>query len=187
MKYVYNFKDGNKDMRETLGGKGANLCEMTNLHLPVPRGFIVSTSACKNYYDNNMDLNSEIIKEIDEAVFIMEMETGKSFGNLKNPLLVSVRSGARSSMPGMMDTILNLGLNDEIVKSLSNKMDKRFVYDCYRRFISMYSDVVKGFDKDEFEHILEDYKNDKNIKYDTDLNYSDLMKIVLQISHLDLN
>ncbi len=179
MKYVYNFKDGNKDMRETLGGKGANLCEMTNLHLPVPRGFIVSTSACKNYYDNNMDLDSKILKEIDEAIFIMEMETGKSFGNLKNPLLVSVRSGARSSMPGMMDTILNLGLNDEIVNSLAKRMDKRFVYDCYRRFISMYSDVVKGYDKDEFEHILEEYKNDKKVKYDTDLNYSDLMKIVL--------
>ena len=178
MKNVFNFKDGNKDMRELLGGKGANLCEMTNLGLPVPHGFIVSTSVCHDYYKNDMSISEKIYKEIDSAIDVLEEETGKKFGDFDNPLLVSVRSGARSSMPGMMDTILNLGLNDEIVKSLSKKIDKRFVYDCYRRFISMYSDVVMGFDKDEFEHIIEDYKFEKNIKLDTELNYNDLMKIV---------
>ena len=163
MKNVFNFKDGNKDMRELLGGKGANLCEMTNLGLPVPHGFIVSTSVCHDYYKNDMSISEKIYKEIDSAIDVLEEETGKKFGDFDNPLLVSVRSGARSSMPGMMDTILNLGLNDEIVKSLSKKIDKRFVYDCYRRFISMYSDVVMGFDKDEFED-LNKFMEDDNKK-----------------------
>ncbi len=178
MKYVYNFKDGNKDMRETLGGKGANLCEMTNLHLPVPKGFIVSTKACLKYYENDMTISERVLLEINDAIETLEKETGKIFGNPKNPLLVSVRSGARASMPGMMDTILNLGLNDEIVNSPDLKHNKRFILDCYRRLISMYADVVKGFDKDEFEHILEMFKKERNIKYDTELTEDNLKKLV---------
>ncbi len=179
MKYVYNFKDGNKDMRETLGGKGANLCEMTNLHLPIPKGFIVSTKACLKYYDNGSEISEKILLEIEDAIETLEKETGKKFGDPKKPLLVSVRSGARASMPGMMDTILNLGLNDELVNSKDLKLDKRFVLDCYRRFISMYSDVVKGFDKDEFEAILEKFKRERNLKYDTELTENNLRKLVL--------
>lgn len=178
MKYVYNFKEGNKDMRETLGGKGANLCEMTNLHLPVPKGFIVSTNACLKYYENNLSINDRIISEIDNAIFVLEKETGKKFGDPKNPLLVSVRSGARESMPGMMDTILNLGLNDDIIASLSDKYDKRFILDCYRRLISMYSEVVKGFDKDDFESILDTFKKERGISSDTELSEDNLKKIV---------
>ena len=177
MKYVYNFKDGNKDMRETLGGKGANLCEMTNLKLPIPKGFIVSTNACTDYYQNNEQLSNKILTEINNAIETLEKETGKKFGDEKNPLLVSVRSGARASMPGMMDTILNLGLTDNILKSYT-KDNKRFMYDCYRRFISMYSEVVKGFDKDEFESILEAFKEERNIKSDIDLTEEQLNKIV---------
>ena len=179
MKYVYNFKDGNKDMRETLGGKGANLCEMTNLHLPIPKGFIVSTKACLKYYDNDSEISEKILLEIEDAIATLEKETGKKFGNPEKPLLVSVRSGARASMPGMMDTILNLGLNDELVNSKKLKLNKRFVLDCYRRFISMYSDVVKGFDKNEFEGILERFKKERNLKYDTELTEDNLRKLVL--------
>ena len=178
MKYIYNFKEGNKDMRNLLGGKGANLCEMTNLGLPIPKGFIVSTEACINYYKSNMSINKRIITELDRAITNLETETGKKFGNKENPLLVSVRSGARQSMPGMMDTILNLGLNDEIVKELSKTIDERFVYDCYRRFISMYSDVVMNFDKDEFEKILDEFKSDRNLKSDIELSANDLKKLV---------
>ena len=154
MKYVYSFKDGKGNMKDILGGKGANLCEMSRLGIPVPNGFIVTTRACQSFYKNNMDINQSIEREIDKKIKVLEKETGKVFGGKTNPLLVSVRSGARVSMPGMMDTILNLGLNDEIVESLSRKLDKRFVYDCYRRFISMYSDVVMGFDKSLFENII---------------------------------
>ncbi|MGM9879318.1 MAG: pyruvate, phosphate dikinase [Bacilli bacterium] len=178
MKYVYSFNEGNGSMREVLGGKGANLCEMINLGLPVPNGFIVSTNACIDYYKNDMTINPLIIKQIEEKITVLEKEVGKKFGDPSNPLLVSVRSGARSSMPGMMDTILNLGLNDEIVSSLCEKMDKRFVYDCYRRFISMYSDVVKGYDKNNFERIIDDFKENKNIKYDTEFTCSDLKELV---------
>ena len=178
MKYIYNFKEGNKDMRELLGGKGANLCEMTNLGLPIPKGFIVTTETCINYYNSNMSLDKNMLNELDKAIENLEIETGKKFGDKTNPLLVSVRSGARSSMPGMMDTILNLGLNDEIVMNLTKSIDERFVYDCYRRFITMYSNVVMGFDKDEFERILDNLKKDKGIKSDTELTTNDLKKLV---------
>lgn len=178
MKYVYSFNEGNKDMRDLLGGKGANLCEMTNLGLPVPNGFVVSTKACSKFYENEMTLNNKTILEIDNAVLNLEKETGKFFGDNKKPLLVSVRSGARASMPGMMDTILNLGLNDDIVRSFPSGEYKRFMYDCYRRFISMYSEVVMGLDKDEFEHILESFKKDRNLRYDYELSENDLIKLV---------
>ncbi len=178
MKYVYSFKEGNAKMRDVLGGKGANLCEMISIGLPVPMGFVVSTEVCKLYYENNLSLSDEVVNQIEENILALEKTTGKKFGDKTNPLLVSVRSGARSSMPGMMDTILNLGLNDEIVNSLSEKMDPRFIYDCYRRFISMYSDVVRGFNKDEFEKILEKTKCDKNIKYDYELTKDDLKDLV---------
>ena len=177
MKYIYSFEEGNKSMRELLGGKGANLCEMTTLGLPVPKGFVVSTEACHNYYKSN-SLDDSILTEIEEYIKKLEETTGKKFGDPSNPLLVSVRSGARASMPGMMDTILNLGLNDEIVQELSKKRDKRFVYDSYRRLISMYSDVVKGLDKDEFETILEDLKKEKQIKLDTEFTADDLVQLV---------
>ena len=167
MKYVYSFQEGNKNMKDILGGKGANLAEMLKINLPVPLGFTVTTEACKKYYENNEDLSLDIIKEIDEEIRDEE-----------NPLLLSVRSGARSSMPGMMDTILNLGLNSKIIKSLEEKMDKRFVYDCYRRLISMYSDVVKGYDKNIFEDILDDFKKRKNLKSDLELTSSSLKEII---------
>lgn len=178
MKYVYSFSEGNKDMKNLLGGKGANLCEMLSIGLPVPLGFTVTTEACLKYYENNKDLPELIINQIEQAIKELESKTGKKFDSQENPLLVSVRSGARSSMPGMMDTILNLGLNDEIVKSLETKMDKRFIYDCYRRFISMYSDVVKGYDKSSFERVLDDFKNQKNLKSDLELTADDLKEII---------
>ena len=178
MKYVYSFQEGNKNMKDILGGKGANLAEMLKINLPVPLGFTVTTEACKKYYENNEDLSLDIIKEIDEEIKNLEKATGKKLGDEGNPLLLSVRSGARSSMPGMMDTILNLGLNSKIVKSLEEKMDKRFVYDCYRRLISMYSDVVKGYDKNIFEDILDDFKKRKNLKSDLELTSSSLKEII---------
>ena len=178
MKHVYSFQEGNKNMKDILGGKGANLAEMLKINLPVPLGFTVTTEACKKYYENNEDLSLDIIKEIDEEIKNLEKATGKKLGDEENPLLLSVRSGARSSMPGMMDTILNLGLNSKIVKSLEEKMDKRFVYDCYRRLISMYSDVVKGYDKNIFEDILDDFKKRKNLKSDLELTSSSLKEII---------
>lgn len=176
-KYVYSFKEGNKDMRELLGGKGANLCEMTNLGLPVPQGFIVTTEACNKYYDNNENLDEEVINQIYKKIEELEIITNKKFGSKENPLLVSVRSGSRASMPGMMDTVLNLGLNDEIVKNF-NTENKRFIYDSYRRFIQMFSDVVKGYDKSKFERVLDEIKEDKNIKYDIEFTESDMKEIV---------
>ena len=147
-KYVYLFNEGNKDMRNLLGGKGANLAEMTNIGLPVPRGFTVTTEACNKYYDDGKVLADSIVEEIKKNLAKLEEVTGKKFGDLENPLLVSVRSGARASMPGMMDTILNLGLNDEIAEAFAKKIEnKRFVYDSYRRFIQMFADVVKGYSK----------------------------------------
>src|SRR5699024_5695691 len=141
-KYVYAFKERNKDMRNLLGGKGANLAEMTNIGLPVPRGFTVTTEACNKYYDDGKVLDDAIVEEIKSNLEKLESITGKKFGDLENPLLVSVRSGARASMPGMMDTVLNLGLNDEIAASFASKINnKRFVYDSYRRFIQMFADV----------------------------------------------
>ena len=137
-KYVYSFKEGNKDMRELLGGKGANLAEMTGIGLPVPQGFTVSTEACTKYYEDGRKINDEIMAQIDEYIVKLEEESGKKFGDKENPLLVSVRSGARASMPGMMDTILNLGLNEDVVEVMAKKSNNpRWAWDCYRRFIQM--------------------------------------------------
>ncbi|MEG0995223.1 MAG: PEP/pyruvate-binding domain-containing protein, partial [Bacilli bacterium] len=178
MKYVYSFKEGNKDQKNLLGGKGANLAEMTNIGLPVPSGFTVTTEACINYYEKNEVLDNSLINEIMEHISLLEKETGKVFGSRTNPLLVSVRSGARASMPGMMDTVLNLGINDEVVMALIDKTgNKRFAYDCYRRFIQMFSDVVEGFPKEKFEKILGEYKEEKKVLYDTDLTEDDLVEI----------
>ncbi len=180
-KYVYMFTEGNKDMRNILGGKGANLAEMTNIGLPVPRGFTISTSACINYYENNKTINPFIKKQIEQYITKLEKITNKEFGSIKNPLLVSIRSGARASMPGMMDTILNLGLNDDVVKTLANKSNnERWAYDCYRRFIQMYSDVVMGIDKNIFERIIDKYKDKKNVKQDIELDENDLKNLVIE-------
>ena len=175
MKYVYMFSEGNKDMKNLLGGKGANLAEMTSIGLPVPRGFTVTTEACTSYYDSGKKISKEIVDEIYARLEDLEKLTGKKMGDLKNPLLVSVRSGARASMPGMMDTVLNLGLNDEVCESFAKSTkNKRFVYDSYRRFIMMFADVVKGYSKNSFERVLDKFKEEKNAKFDTDLNEDDM-------------
>ena len=179
MKYVYSFDEGNKDMRDILGGKGANLAEMTLLNLPVPKGFTITTDACKKYYKDNEILEESLINEIITHIKKLEQETGKKFGDVSNPLLVSVRSGSPVSMPGMMDTVLNLGLNDEIIKNFSDTIDgKRFIYDSYRRLIQMYSDVVMGFPKESFEKKFDEIKKEKNIINDVDLNVDDLKEII---------
>ncbi|MBR4619071.1 MAG: pyruvate, phosphate dikinase [Bacilli bacterium] len=179
MKYVYSFKEGNKDMREILGGKGANLAEMTNLGLPVPQGFTVSTEVCSSYYSNNQEIADEIKIQIFEKLEELEEITGKKFGDVDKPLLVSVRSGARASMPGMMDTILNLGMNDEICKKLSVKTNNpRFVLDSYRRLIQMYSDVVMNLPKESFEGLFDEYKKEVNVSLDTELTVLDLEEII---------
>ena len=179
MKYVYSFNEGNKDMRNTLGGKGANLAEMTALNLPVPRGFTVSTDACIKYYDDNETLSSEIVSEIYENLEKLEAVTGKKLGDLENPLLVSVRSGARASMPGMMDTILNLGMNDMVCESIAKKTNNfRFAYDSYRRFIQMFADVVMNFPKEDFEYLFDSIKEKKNVVNDTDLTSDDLLEVI---------
>ncbi len=178
-KYVYLFSEGNGQMRELLGGKGANLAEMTNLGLPVPQGFTVSTEACTQYYEDGRKINSEIEKQIFEALAKIEKLYGKKFGDEKDPLLVSVRSGSRASMPGMMDTILNLGLNDKAVEGLAKKTgNPRFAYDSYRRFIQMFSDVVMEQSKKVYEEILDEIKDKKGYKSDTDLTADDLKEIV---------
>ena len=175
-KYVYLFSEGNKDMKNLLGGKGANLAEMTNIGLPVPSGFTVTTEACNKYYDDGKVLDDAIIQEIKESLIKLEEKTGKKFGDLENPLLVSVRSGARASMPGMMDTVLNLGLNDEIAASFAKKIgNKRFVYDSYRRFVQMFADVVKGYSKSKFEEIIDEIKKEKKVKNDIDLDEDDMI------------
>ena len=179
MKYVYAFSEGNKDMKELLGGKGANLAEMTRIGLPVPRGFTVTTEACLKYYKDNEEISDDIKEEIFKELANLEKVTGKKMGDDKNPLLVSVRSGARSSMPGMMDTILNLGMNDEVVEALAKLTDnKRFAYDCYRRFIQMFADVVMGFPKSSFEYLFEDIKKEKKVELDTELTADDLVEVV---------
>ncbi len=179
MKYVYAFKEGNKDMRNILGGKGANLAEMTNLGLPIPQGFTISTEACTDYYNNNQSISEEIESQIYEALSKLEEIQGKKFGDNSNPLLVSVRSGARASMPGMMDTILNLGLNDEAVEGFAKKTNNpRFAYDSYRRFIQMYSDVVMEVPKSYFEKIIDEVKEAKGVTYDTELDVEDLKELV---------
>ena len=178
-KYVYAFKEGNKDMRNLLGGKGANLAEMTGIGLPVPRGFTVTTEACIKYYDDGEDISTEIKEEILNHLSALEEETGKKFGDMENPLLVSVRSGARASMPGMMDTVLNLGLNDEVAKGFAEAtQNARFVYDSYRRFIQMFADVVMGFPKSSFERKFDAIKESKGVNFDTELTAEDLMEVV---------
>ena len=178
MKYVYSFTEGNGSMRELLGGKGANLCEMTKLGMPVPQGFTITTQACTKYYDDNKQISKEIQNEIFENIKKLEEITGKKFGDKENPLLVSVRSGARSSMPGMMDTILNLGLNEDVVESLALKSNNpRWAWDCYRRFIQMYSDVVMEVGKKYFEQLIDKKKSEKGIKLDVELSANDLKEL----------
>ena len=174
-KFVYLFKEGNADMRNLLGGKGANLAEMTNLGLPIPQGFTVTTEACTDYYKNGEMISEEIQNQIFEALKELEKIQGKTFGDNSDPLLVSVRSGARASMPGMMDTILNLGLNDVAVEGFAEKTgNPRFAYDSYRRFIQMYSDVVMEVPKSFFEKIIDELKEEKGVKLDTELTVDDL-------------
>ena len=178
MKYVYLFSEGNATMRELLGGKGANLAEMTHIGLPVPQGFTVSTEACTQYYEDGRMINEGIQNEILENIVKLEGITGKKFGDKENPLLVSVRSGARASMPGMMDTILNLGLNEEVVEVLSAKSgNPRWAWDCYRRFIQMFSDVVMEVSKKEFEALIDALKERKGVVYDVDLTAEDLKEL----------
>ena len=177
-KYVYLFNEGNKDMREILGGKGANLAEMTNIGLPVPQGFTISTVACNDYYTKGGRVSPEIEDEIFETLGALEQKIGKKLGDTTSPLLLSVRSGARASMPGMMDTILNLGLNEAVASSLVKSTNNpRFVYDSYRRFISMYADVVKGYDRTRFEEVLENMKKNKNVVLDTELTAEDMKEL----------
>ena len=181
MKYVYLFSEGNGKMRELLGGKGANLAEMTNLGMPVPQGFTITTEACTKYYEDGEKINDDIQAQIFEHIEKMEKIAGKEFGSLENPLLVSVRSGARASMPGMMDTILNLGLNDEVVERLAEKTgNRRFAYDSYRRFIQMYSDVVMEVGKKYFEELIDKMKEEKGVTLDTELDADDLKKLAEQ-------
>ena len=180
-KYVYLFNEGNADMRNLLGGKGANLAEMTNIGLPVPQGFTITTEACTQYYEDGREINDEIQSQINEYITKMEEITGKKFGDKENPLLVSVRSGARASMPGMMDTILNLGLNEEVVETLAEKSgNARWAYDCYRRFIQMYSDVVMEVGKKYFEELIDKMKEEKGVKLDVELTAEDLKELANQ-------
>ena len=180
-KYVYLFSEGNGSMRELLGGKGANLAEMTNLGLPVPQGFTITTEACTQYYEDGRKINDEIQAEIMEYIAKMEKITGKKFGDHENPLLVSVRSGARASMPGMMDTILNLGLNEEVVEVIANKSgNPRWAWDCYRRFIQMYSDVVMEVGKKYFEQLIDKMKEKKGVQQDVELTAEDLKELATQ-------
>jgi len=180
-KYVYLFTEGNASMRELLGGKGANLAEMTNIGLPVPQGFTISTEACTQYYEDGQKINDEIMAQIMEYIVKMEEITGKKFGDLENPLLVSVRSGARASMPGMMDTILNLGLNEDVVEVMAKKSgNPRWAYDCYRRFIQMYSDVVMEVGKKYFEELIDKMKAEKGVKLDVELTAEDLKELANQ-------
>ena len=179
-KYCYLFSEGNASMRELLGGKGANLAEMTNLGLPVPQGFTISTEACTQYYEDGKKINDGIMAEIMEYIGKMEEITGKKFGDKENPLLVSVRSGARASMPGMMDTILNLGLNEEVVETIASWGNPRWAYDCYRRFIQMYSDVVMEVGKKYFEQLIDKMKADRGVTQDVELTAEDLKELAEQ-------
>ena len=180
-KYCYLFTEGNAKMRELLGGKGANLAEMTNIGLPVPQGFTITTEACTQYYEDGRQINGEIMAEIMEYIEKMEKITGKKFGDLENPLLVSVRSGARASMPGMMDTILNLGLNEDVVDVIAKKSNNpRWAWDCYRRFIQMYSDVVMEVGKKYFEQLIDAMKEKKGVTQDVELSAEDLKELAMQ-------
>ena len=181
-KYVYFFgagqTEGNANMRELLGGKGANLAEMAGLGLPVPQGFTISTEACTRYYDDGRMIADDIMNQVIEYVGKLEKSAGKKFGDAKNPLLVSVRSGARASMPGMMDTILNLGLNETVVNSLARQTkNPRWAWDCYRRFIQMFSDVVMEVGKKYFEKLIDDMKAKKGVKLDVELTADDLKEL----------
>ena len=177
-KFVYKFSEGNGSMRELLGGKGANLAEMSNLGMPVPNGFTITTEACNAYYSDGEKINDEIAAQVWAHLAWLEEETGKKLGDESNPLLVSVRSGARASMPGMMDTILNLGMNDTVVKVVGEKSgNKRFAYDSYRRFIQMFSDVVMGLSKARFEQIIDEIKERRGIKLDIDLSADDMVEL----------
>mgnify|MGYP000773345032 CR=1 FL=1 len=183
-KWVYTFKEGNMTMRNLLGGKGANLAEMTAIGLPVPQGFTITTEACTQYYEDGRKINDEIMAQAMDGVKKMEEINGKKFGDLENPLLVSVRSGARASMPGMMDTILNLGLNDDVVAAMiagnPDPAFERFVYDSYRRFIQMFSDVVMEVGKKYFEQLIDKMKADRGVKFDVDLTAADLKELAEQ-------
>jgi len=180
-KYVYLFTEGNGNMRELLGGKGANLAEMTNIGLPVPQGFTISTEACTKYYEDGRQINDEIMGQVMEYIVKLEEITGKKFGDLENPLLVSVRSGARASMPGMMDTILNLGLNEQVVDVIATKSNNpRWAWDCYRRFIQMYSDVVMEVGKKYFEELIDKMKAERGVKQDVELTADDLKELAAQ-------
>ncbi|MFB0918128.1 MAG: pyruvate, phosphate dikinase [Clostridiaceae bacterium] len=180
-KYVYLFKEGNASMKNLLGGKGSNLAEMTGIGITIPEGFTVTTEACNKYYDDGKVISKEVVAQVEEAMTTLESQTGKKFGGDKNPLLVSVRSGARASMPGMMDTILNLGLNEETVKVVAKETNnERFAYDSYRRFIQMFSDVVMEVEKHDFEEILTAMKEDRGVKSDTDLTAEDLKELVVK-------
>ena len=180
-KYVYLFTEGNGNMRELLGGKGANLAEMTNIGLPVPQGFTISTEACTKYYEDGRQINDEIMAQVMEYIVKLEEITGKKFGDLENPLLVSVRSGARASMPGMMDTILNLGLNEQVVDVIATKSgNPRWAWDCYRRFIQMYSDVVMEVGKKYFEELIDKMKAERGVKQDVELTADDLKELASQ-------
>ena len=180
-KYCYLFSEGNADMRELLGGKGANLAEMTGMGLPVPQGFTISTEACTQYYEDGRKINEGIMAEINEYITKMEEITGKKFGDKENPLLVSVRSGARASMPGMMDTILNLGLNEDVVNVIAEKSNNpRWAWDCYRRFIQMYSDVVMEVGKKYFEELIDQMKAKKGVTQDVELTADDLKELASQ-------
>ena len=180
-KYVYQFKEGDASMRNLLGGKGANLAEMTKIGLPVPQGFTISTEACTKYYEDGRTINPDIQQEILDNIVKMEEITGKKFGDLENPLLVSVRSGARASMPGMMDTILNLGLNETVVNAIAAKSgNPRWAWDCYRRFIQMFSDVVMEVGKKYFEKLIDEMKERKGVTSDVDLTADDLHELADQ-------
>ena len=184
-KYVYLFKEGNASMRNLLGGKGANLAEMTNLNIPVPTGFTVTTEACTKYYEDGKKISSEIMEQVNKSVKVLEETTGKEFGSTTNPLLVSVRSGARVSMPGMMDTILNLGLNDQSVEAMAKLTNNpRFAYDSYRRFIQMFSDVVMGIEKRLFEDQIDEMKEKKGVKFDTELTYEDMKELAVKFKEI---
>ena len=185
-KYVYLFKEGNSNMRELLGGKGANLAEMTSLGMPIPQGFTITTESCNKYYDDNETISDEIISQINSALIYLEEQTGKKLGNKEKPLLVSVRSGARASMPGMMDTVLNLGMNDETVQTFANK-NRRFAFDSYRRFIQMYSDVVREIPKKLFEDAIDTKKSQRNLKLDTDMDANDLEDLVKVFKEIYFN
>ena len=193
-KYLYYFSEGNDafggdkvTMKNTLGGKGAGLAEMTAAGMPVPQGFTITTEACTQYYADNREINDEIKADIFKYMGILEEQTGKTFGSIENPLLVSVRSGARQSMPGMMDTILNLGLNDQAVEGLAKKTNNpRFAYDCYRRFIQMYSDVVMELGKSFFEERIDAMKERKGVKQDVELDANDLKELVKEFKQIYL-